>query len=239
MVDEYDANAGGNRGSLLTVILANVLWTLRLQELMKQRVLWNVYASVFSRLSLSDWVSRCRIRLVSSNFGTSTGTICVLFDDSCSYGDGNTLSSSLIDNQQFETDINTSFVDSDSWPGLRVCAAVDGRRSSTSSTWSRWCRPHRFVRICLAFNWFESICLLFTVYDYCTIKHDMFIILKYNTHRVDRWSLFQPNTRVTQIFTILHNHMLLHQYPVSTMNIPCCWIVHHLKAYSIFYNLLI
>ena len=73
-------------------------------------------------------MSRCRIRLVSSNFGTSssTGTICVLFDDSCSYDDGNTLSSSLIDNQQFETDINTSFVDSDSWPGLRVCAAVDG-----------------------------------------------------------------------------------------------------------------
>ena len=46
MADEYDANAGGNRGSLLTVILANVLWTLRLQELVKQRVLWNVYASV-------------------------------------------------------------------------------------------------------------------------------------------------------------------------------------------------
>ena len=39
-----------------------------------------------------------------------------------------TLSSSLIDNRQFETDINTSFVDSDSWPGLRVCAAVDGRQ---------------------------------------------------------------------------------------------------------------
>ena len=52
MADEYDANAGGNRGSLLTVILANVLWTLRLQELVKQRVFWNVYASVFSRLSL-------------------------------------------------------------------------------------------------------------------------------------------------------------------------------------------
>ena len=67
-------------------------------------------------------MSRCRIRLVTSNFGTSTGTICVLFDDSCSYDDGNTLSSSLIDNRQFETDINTSFVDSDSWPGLRVCA---------------------------------------------------------------------------------------------------------------------
>ena len=54
MADEYDANAGGNRGSLLTVILANVLWTLRLQELMKQRVLWNVYASVFSRLSVTE-----------------------------------------------------------------------------------------------------------------------------------------------------------------------------------------
>ena len=73
-------------------------------------------------------MSRCQIRLVTSNFGTSTGTICVLFDDSCSYDDGNTLSSSLIDNRQFETDINTSFVDSDSWPGLRVCAAVDGRQ---------------------------------------------------------------------------------------------------------------
>ena len=59
-------------------------------------------------------MSRCRIRLIASNFGTSTGTICVLFDDSCSHGDGNTLSSSLIDNRQFETDINTSFVDSDS-----------------------------------------------------------------------------------------------------------------------------
>ena len=71
-------------------------------------------------------MSRCRIRLVTSNFGTSTGTIGVLFDDSCSYDDGNTLSSSLIDNQQFET----SFVDSesDSWPGLRVWAAVDGRQ---------------------------------------------------------------------------------------------------------------
>ena len=57
-------------------------------------------------------MSRCRIRLVTSNYGTSTGTICVLFDDSCSYDDGNTLSSSLIDNRQFETDINTSFVDS-------------------------------------------------------------------------------------------------------------------------------
>ena len=75
-------------------------------------------------------MSRCQIRLVTSNFGTSTGTICVLFDDSCSYDDGNTLSSSLIDNRQFKTDINTSFVDSDSWPGpgLRVCAAVDGRQ---------------------------------------------------------------------------------------------------------------
>ena len=40
MADEYNANAGGNRGSLLTVILANVLWTLRLQELVKQRVFW-------------------------------------------------------------------------------------------------------------------------------------------------------------------------------------------------------
>ena len=54
MADEYDANAGGNRGSLLTVILANVLWTLRLQELVKQRVLWNVYASVISRLSVTE-----------------------------------------------------------------------------------------------------------------------------------------------------------------------------------------
>ena len=130
MADEYDANAGGNRGSLLTVILANVLWTLRLQELVKQRVFWNVYASAFSRLSvsLSDRVSRCQIRLVTSNFGTSTATICVLFDDSCSNDDGNTLSSSFIDNRQFEIDINTSFVDSDSWPGLRVCVAVDGRQ---------------------------------------------------------------------------------------------------------------
>ena len=57
MADEYDTNAGGNRGSLLTVILANVLWTLRLQELVKQRILWNVYASVFSRLSVRDSVT--------------------------------------------------------------------------------------------------------------------------------------------------------------------------------------
>ena len=149
-------------------------------------------------------MNRCQIRLVTSNFGTSTGTICVLFDDSCSYDDGNTLSSSLIDNRQFETDINTSFVDSDScWVGQASGFVQPWMgdsatpRSSTSSTWSRWYRPHRFVGICLAINWFESICLLFTVYDYCTIKqcsYDMFIILKYNTHRVDRWSLFQPNT---------------------------------------------
>ena len=51
-------------------------------ECLRQRILSTV----------SDWVSRCRIRLVTSNFGTSTGTICVLFDDSCSYDDGNTLS---------------------------------------------------------------------------------------------------------------------------------------------------
>ena len=51
MADEYEIDAGGNRGSLLTVILGNVLWTLKLQELVKQRVLWNVFASVFSRLS--------------------------------------------------------------------------------------------------------------------------------------------------------------------------------------------
>ena len=36
MVDEYEIDAGGNRGSLLTVILGNVLWTLKLQELVKQ-----------------------------------------------------------------------------------------------------------------------------------------------------------------------------------------------------------
>ena len=65
MADEYDANAGGNRGSLLTVILANVLWTLRLQELVKQRVFWNVYASVFSRLSVSESMSNstCHFKL--------------------------------------------------------------------------------------------------------------------------------------------------------------------------------
>ena len=106
MADEYDTDAGGNRGSLLTVILANILWTLKLQELVKQRVLWNVFASVFSRLSESD------LSLQTSEL-ISTDTICVLFDDSYSYGNGNTLSSSSIDNRQFETDINTSFVDSD------------------------------------------------------------------------------------------------------------------------------
>ena len=82
-------------------------------------------------------MSRCRIRLVTSNFGTSTGrpTICVLFNDSYSYGcDVNTLPSSSIDNRQLESDINTSFVDSDSnngndnGSGLRVCAAMDGRQ---------------------------------------------------------------------------------------------------------------
>ena len=51
MADEYEIDAGGNRGSLLTVILGNVLWTLKLQELVNQGVLWNVFASVFSRLS--------------------------------------------------------------------------------------------------------------------------------------------------------------------------------------------
>ena len=104
MADEYDTDAGGNRGSLLTVILANMLWTLKLQELVKQRVLWNVFASVFSRLSESD-LSLQTSELIS--------TIYVLFDDSYSYGNGNTLSSSSIDNRQFETDINTSFVDTD------------------------------------------------------------------------------------------------------------------------------
>ena len=48
MEDGYDTGARGNRGSLLTVILANILWTLKLQELVKQRVLWNVVASIFS-----------------------------------------------------------------------------------------------------------------------------------------------------------------------------------------------
>ena len=52
--------------------------------------------------------------LQTSELHCSTGTICVLFDDSCSYDDGNTLSSYLIDNRQFEIDINTSFVDSGS-----------------------------------------------------------------------------------------------------------------------------
>ena len=51
MSDVYEIDAGGNRGSLLIVILGNVLWTLKMQELVKQRVLWNVFASVFSRLS--------------------------------------------------------------------------------------------------------------------------------------------------------------------------------------------
>ena len=56
MADEHDTDAGGNQGSLLTMILANVSWTLRLQELVKQRVLWNVFASVFSRLSVTERV---------------------------------------------------------------------------------------------------------------------------------------------------------------------------------------
>ena len=51
MAGEYEIDAGGNRGSLLTVILGNVLWTLKLQEFVNQGVLWNVFASVFSRLS--------------------------------------------------------------------------------------------------------------------------------------------------------------------------------------------
>ena len=50
MADEYEIDADG---SLLIVILGNVLWTLKLQELVKQRVLWNVFASVFSQLSES------------------------------------------------------------------------------------------------------------------------------------------------------------------------------------------
>ena len=36
MAGEYEIDAGGNRGSLLTVILGNVLWTLKLQELVNQ-----------------------------------------------------------------------------------------------------------------------------------------------------------------------------------------------------------
>ena len=51
MAGKYEIDTGGNRGSLLTVILGNVLWTLKLQELVNQGVLWNVFASVFSRLS--------------------------------------------------------------------------------------------------------------------------------------------------------------------------------------------
>ena len=109
-------------------------------------------------------MSRCKIRLVISNFGTSTGTICVLFDDSCSYDDGNTLSSSLIDNRQFETDINTSFVDSDSWPGLRVCAAVDGRQ------WVELVFDMVAVIPTSQIRWDLSHIQLISINDYCTIK---------------------------------------------------------------------
>ena len=65
MADEYEIDAGGNRGSLLTVILGNVLWTLKLQELVNQGVLWNVFASVFSRLS----------ELTSSSSNTVQGSV--------------------------------------------------------------------------------------------------------------------------------------------------------------------
>ena len=70
---------------------------------LRQRILSTVSQTPLSPVTESE--SRCQIRLVTSNFGTSSsnGTICVLFDDSCSYDDGNTLSSSLIDNRQFET----------------------------------------------------------------------------------------------------------------------------------------
>ncbi len=53
MVDEYDTDAGGNRGSLLTVILANILWTVDFEaagtseaastlECLRQRILSTV-----------------------------------------------------------------------------------------------------------------------------------------------------------------------------------------------------
>ena len=193
MADEYDANDGGNRGRLLTVILANVLWTLRLQELVKQRVLWNVYASVFSRLSVTEWVdvesdlslqTFCSMTLVP----TTMATLCLHLW-------------SIIGSLKLISTLRLSIQTVGQASGFVQPRMGDSAtpRSSTSSTWSRWYRPHRFVGICLAFNLFESICLLFTVYDYCTIKqcsYDMFIIIKYNTHRVDRWSLFQPNTHV-------------------------------------------
>ena len=63
MVDEYDIDTGGNRGSLFTIILVNILWTLKLQELVKQRVFWNVFASVFSRLSESMSNTTCHFKL--------------------------------------------------------------------------------------------------------------------------------------------------------------------------------
>ena len=202
MADEYDANAGGNRGSLLTVILANVLWTLRLQELVKQRVLWNVYASVFSRLSVTEWVD------VKSDLSLQTSELVRVLFAFCSMTPVPTTMAtlclhlwSIIGSLKLISTLRLSIQTVGQASGFVQPWMGDSAtpRSSTSSTWSRWYRPHRFVGICLAFNWFESICLLFTVYDYCTIKqcsYDMFIILKYNTHRVDRWSLFQPNTHV-------------------------------------------
>ena len=80
MADEYDTD--GNRGSLFTVILANIVWTLKPQELVKQRVLWNVFASVFSRLSDLSLQTLEQVRVIfafcsTTPVPTAMATLCL------------------------------------------------------------------------------------------------------------------------------------------------------------------
>ena len=242
MADEYDANAGGNRRSLLTGILANVLWTLRLQELVKQRVLWNVYASVFSRLSVTEWVD------VKSDLSLQTSELVRVLFAVCSMTHVPTTMAtlclhlwSIIGSLKLISTLRLSIQTVGQASGFVQPWMGDSAtpRSNTSSTWSRWYRPHRFVGICLAFNWFESICLLFTVYDYCTIKQVFIWHVYYNK--------IQVTTHIGWTGEVYFNpiHMCNKFLPFYTticyfINIQSRqWTYHHLKAYSIFYNLLI
>ena len=145
MADEYDTDAGGNRGSLLTVILANVLWTSRLQELVKQRVLWNVYASVFSRLSVTEWLSE------SMSLQTSE-LVRVLFAFCSMTPVPTTMATlclhlwSIIGSLKLISTLRVSIQTVGQASGFVQPWMGDSAtpRSSTSSTWSRWYRPHRF-----------------------------------------------------------------------------------------------
>ena len=240
MADEYDANAGGNRGSLLTVILANVLWTLRLQELVKQRVLWNVYASVFSRLSVTEWVD------VKSDLSLQTSELVRVLFAFCSMTPVPTTMATLC--LHLWSIISSLKLISTLRLSIQTVgqASVDGRQCHSTvelvfdmvavipTSQIRW-DLSRIQLIWIDLFAFYCVWLLYnkTVF----IWHVYYIKIQHTSGGPVKFISTQY-TCVTN-FYLLHNHMLLHQYPVSTMNIPCCWIVHHLKAYSIFYNLLI